>query len=134
MPLTVSLTIMVAITAFIIGLLVLLVGVLLGWRDSIRRSDELFQDLISGIRPELGAHVGDVGALLADHENRRAAEQTRLRENLDAMRADLEWLTGERMIEQAIQMCRDGHSAKEVSHQTGLAPEAVRTLNLLRAH
>jgi hypothetical protein len=50
------------------------------------------------------------------------------------MRADLEWLTGERMIEQAIQMCRDGYSSREVSQETGLAPEAVRTLNMLRAH
>jgi len=133
MPLTLTLPVLVALTAFVIGLAVLVVGVLLGWRDSIRRSDALFQDMISGQR-DPAADPAAFGALLAEHDDRRAAEHLRLRESLDAMRADLEWLTGERMIEQAIQMCRDGYSTRDVSAETGLAQDTVRTLNLLRAH
>jgi len=134
MPLTISLVVLVAITAFVAGLVVLVIGILLGWRDSMRRSDQLFQDLSSAFRPAISAHSSELNALLAAHESQRRAEHAKLRDDISAMRADLEWLAGERMIEQAIQMCRDGHSTSEVSRETGLPQETVRTLTLLRAH
>jgi hypothetical protein len=134
MPLSPSFVVLVAITAFVAGLVVLVVGILLGWRDSMRRSDELFQDLIRGFRPELGAQSDALGALIATQDSQRRAEHAALRDSLDTMRADLEWLTGERMIEQAIQMCRDGQSTGDISRQTGLTHETVHTLNMLRAH
>ena len=49
-----------------------------------------------------------------------------------ALKADVEWLTGERMIETAINLARSGQSPAEVSANTGLSEDAARTIALFR--
>jgi hypothetical protein len=49
-----------------------------------------------------------------------------------ALRADVEWLTGERMIETAINLARTGQSPAEVAANTGLSEDAARTIALFR--
>lgn len=49
-----------------------------------------------------------------------------------ALKADVEWLTGERMIETAINLARSGQTPAEVSATTGLSEDAARTIALFR--
>ncbi len=66
-----------------------------------------------------------------------ASQQTRLedmRHELTSVKSDLEWLTGERMIEQAVSMARDGMSAEEISADLGLALDAAQTISVMRRH
>ena len=57
-----------------------------------------------------------------------------LRSELSSMKADIEWLAGERMIEQAISMAREGMDPGEISADTGLSFEAAHTIAALRRH
>lgn len=134
MPLTFSLPVLLAMTALIAGLVLLLVGVVMGWREVVRQSATMRQDLIAQMDPALTDHARRIETLLAVHHAQRQTEDEAMRQDLSAIRADLEWLAGERMIEQALSMFREGVSVKDVSAELGLPIETVRTLNLLRAH
>lgn len=57
-----------------------------------------------------------------------------LRDELAALKADIEWLAGERMVEQAIALARTGLGPDEISLETGLSADAVRTISLFRRH
>ena len=65
------------------------------------------------------------------------AQQARfdaLRSDISSVRAELDWLTGEQMIEQAITMARNGVTAEEISAELGLSQEAAETLQAMRVH
>jgi len=134
MPVTLNMPVFLALTALIAGLVLLLIGVLLGWREVVRQSAAMRQDLIAQMTPEFAAHTRQIETLLSAHQAQRQTEDDAMRQDLSAIRADLEWLAGERMIEQALTMFREGVSVSEVSQELGLPVETVRTLNLLRAH
>lgn len=82
----------------------------------------------------LALRIELLGDQLASQEQLRRDEATALQDNLTALRCDVEWLTSERMIEQAIAMCREGAPNHEISDKLGLGPDAIRTIRLLRAH
>ena len=65
------------------------------------------------------------------------AQQARfdaLRSDISSVRAEIDWLTGEQMIEQAITMARNGVTAEEISAELGLSQEAAETLQAMRVH
>jgi hypothetical protein len=134
MPVTFTLPVVLALTALMAGLVLLLIGILMGWREVVRQSAAMRQDLIAQMAPEFAAHTRQIETLLSTHQAQRQTEDEAVRQDLSAIRADLEWLAGERMIEQALSMFREGVSVTEVSQELGLPVETVRTLNLLRAH
>jgi pilus assembly protein TadC len=134
MPVTLTSPVLLALTALIAGMVLLLIGVLLGWREVVRQSATMRQELIAQMSPEFTAHTRQIETLLSAHHALRQSEDEAVRQDLSAIRADLEWLAGERMIEQALTMFREGVSVKDVSQELGLPVETVRTLNLLRAH
>lgn len=57
-----------------------------------------------------------------------------MRSELTSVKSDVEWLTGERMIEQAVSMARDGMSAEDISADLGLSLEAAQTISVIRRH
>lgn len=67
-------------------------------------------------------------------EGGQEAALGRLESQVDAMRADLEWLAGERMIEQASTMLRKGLPPEKISEDLGLSLDAARTIALFRSH
>lgn len=125
---TFSLTLvgLLVLTALCGGLIVALVGVLLGWRNAVQAPVHNAHDVI--------AAVARFENLLAHDQKHAQAARAALHQDLAAIRADLEWLSGERMIEQALTMFRDGKSDRDVSAELGLPLDTVRSLNLLRAH
>ena len=119
-----------ALSALVLGLVLLAVGALLGWRDANRRlaaETRDAADMVAGLGQRLEQ-------ALAAQDARRSDEHRRLSDDLSAMRAEVDWLAGERMIEQAAQMCRDGVPAARIGEDLGLSQDTVRTIALLRAH
>lgn len=98
---------------------------------------------------ESGAETGDahadIAALIRGGEERllamvaklEAGQQERLdglKSEISAVKAEIDWLTGEHMIEQAINMAREGISAEEISADLGLSFDAANTITTMRRH
>ena len=130
---SISLPVLIVLSVVVIGLTLLSVATLLAWRDALQRLGRPVVDPVATVPPEVGALLARVERRLADAQD-CSAELARMHQTLLQMRADVEWLAGERMIEQAIEMCRAGLSNESISADLGLHPADVRTLRLLRAH
>lgn len=130
---SISLPVLIVLSVVVIGLTLLSVATLLAWRDALQRLGRPVVDPVATVPPEVGALLARVERRLADAQD-CSAEMARMHQTLLQMRADVEWLAGERMIEQAIEMCRAGLSNESISADLGLHPADVRTLRLLRAH
>lgn len=123
------------ITGLAGGLLLLAAGVILALADFGRR--------LAALRAEV-APLSDLPARLDEAlrrlEEAGAAGQERdamlaaMAADLSATRAEVEWIGGERMIETAVQMCREGQAHAKISEDLGLSLDSVRTIALLRAH
>jgi hypothetical protein len=50
------------------------------------------------------------------------------------MRSDIQWLTSERMIDQAINMAREGESGSEIARQTGISADELVAMQAFRRH
>jgi len=113
--------------------------------------------VLAGLALALGILVGRAMALRArpaaaglsdgvvaaiDQIERRVSVQTRaqgvaieqFRSDLAALRGELYWLAGDQVLDQAIQMCRDGLPLDEIGTETGLPEDTLRALRLLRCH
>jgi hypothetical protein len=134
MSLYLTIPILLFLSVFVVGLIFLTTGALLSWRDAAQRFGDNSPDVQSLLLPDIGMIVERIETRLSAQDRERCAQMELLRQDLAHMRADVEWLAGERMIEQAIEMCREGHSNERVSADLGLQPESVRTLKLLRTH
>lgn len=53
---------------------------------------------------------------------------------LRQIRAEVEWLSGERMIDQAVNLARDGLDASFISRETGLTMDDAETISRFRRH
>ena len=75
-----------------------------------------------------------VAALLQDHERRLTDAFAHVREDLSGLKSDVEWLAGERMIEQAIALAQTGSDADEIGQELGLSRDQAATIALFRKH
>ncbi len=85
-------------------------------------------------------------ALVADHLAARVegmlTAQTRaqadalaeLKAEILGLKSDVEWLAGERMIEQAIAMAQSGIEAEEIGRELGMTRDAAETIVAFRRH
>jgi len=70
------------------------------------------------------------------------AEQTRaqsdalasLRADIQHLKSDVEWLAGERMIEQAIALAQSGAEPEDIGRELGLTRDAAETITTFRKH
>lgn len=79
-----------------------------------------------------------IDARLAEFSSQSARSTSdameRIHSDIQSLQTDMEWLAGERMIEQAIEMARIGHSASEISTDLGMPLEAANTITKYRRH
>lgn len=75
-----------------------------------------------------------VAALLQDHERRLTDAFSHVREDLSGLKSDVEWLAGERMIDQAIALAQTGSDAEEIGQELGLSRDQAATIALFRKH
>lgn len=78
--------------------------------------------------------IGRVEGLLAQQSQRQAEVLEDLKTDLRGLKSDVEWLAGERMIEQAISMAQNGLAAEEIGAELGLSRDAVETIATFRRH
>lgn len=131
-------------TAIIFALSVAGLGlIVLGWRARRRAAraallatvaEEAQDDsLIAPVDPvETITQV--VAAMLHDHERRMTEAFAQVREDVAGLKSDVEWLAGERMIEQAIALAQTGSDADEIGQELGLSRDQAATIALFRKH
>lgn len=88
----------------------------------------------------------EVAAALAARMEGLIAEQTRrqadvltvalagLKADIQHLKSDVEWLAGERMIEQAIQMAQSGLEPDDIGRELGLTRDTATTIATFRKH
>lgn len=97
--------------------------------------------------PEAGlVSAPEVVAALAARVEGLFAEQTRrqadmltvalagLKADIQHLKSDVEWLAGERMIEQAIQLAQSGQQPDDIGRELGLSRDAAETIAAFRKH
>lgn len=65
---------------------------------------------------------------------RQAEALTEALEELRQIRSEVEWLSGERMIDQAVNLARDGLEPSIISKETGLSLDDAATISRFRRH
>jgi hypothetical protein len=123
------------ITGLVGGFLLLAGGVILSLVDFGRR--------IAAMRAEVGT-LSDLVSRMDEAVMRleraetpgqdRDAMLAAIAADLAATRAEVEWIGGDRMIEAAVRMCREGHAHAKISEDLGLSLDSVRAIALLRTH
>lgn len=122
----------VAVGALAAGLVAIAVGI---WRLVAQRQaaaandgqDTRIADLIKEGEERLTAMVAMMDAT-------QQVRLDNLKHEIATVKSDIDWLTGERMIEQAIMMARDGVPADEISADLGLSFDAAQTISVMRRH
>lgn len=72
--------------------------------------------------------------LIADLDLRHGTALDGLSQSMNALAASIEWLAGERMIEQAIAMAQSGSGAEAISEEMGMSLDDARTILHFRQH
>jgi hypothetical protein len=93
----------------------------------------------AGAAPDLTPELAEVlsqriETLLGDHERRLTEAFASVREDLTGLKSDVEWLAGERMIEQAIALAQTGSDPDEIGQELGLSRDAAATISMFRKH
>lgn len=122
----------------------LLAGVSLLWSGLRLRGR---QRLVAAALPVAPVAVdGDGAAHMADHVVARVegllTAQTQaqadaladLKAEILGLKSDVEWLAGERMIEQAIALAQSGIEAEEIGRELGMSRDAAETIVAFRRH
>ncbi|MCE6961939.1 hypothetical protein LAZ40_23150 [Cereibacter sphaeroides] len=71
---------------------------------------------------------------LHDMDWRHATALDRISATTDSLQADLDWLTGERMIDQAIALARRGEEPETIAAEVGLDLDEAKAVARLRRH
>lgn len=122
----------------------LLAGVSLVWSGLRLRGR---QRLVAAPAPVVPVAVdGDGAAHMAEHVAARVegllTAQTQaqadaladLKAEILGLKSDVEWLAGERMIEQAIALAQSGIEAEEIGRELGMSRDAAETIVAFRRH
>lgn len=115
--------------------------IIFGWRAKRTAADAPALDAVA-TEPEVTADPIDqveaislrVASLLQDHERRLTDAFSHVREDLSGLKSDVEWLAGERMIDQAIALAQTGSDAEEIGQELGLSRDQAATIALFRKH
>jgi broad specificity phosphatase PhoE len=100
-------------------------------------ADEVEATLVSA--PEVAAAVAArMEGLIAEQTRRQADVLTvalaGLKADIQHLKSDVEWLAGERMIEQAIHMAQTGLQPDDIGRELGMTRETAETIAAFRKH
>ncbi len=133
-------TLMAGVTLVTLGL----------WRMRQREETEAAGDAadadVSAEAEAMLVSAPEVAAAVAARMEGLIAEQTRrqadvltvalagLKADIQHLKSDVEWLAGERMIEQAIQMAQTGLQPDDIGRELGMTRETAETIAAFRKH
>lgn len=78
--------------------------------------------------------VARVEGLIAEQTRQQGDALASLRADIQHLKSDVEWLAGERMIEQAIALAQSGVEPDEIGRELGLTRETAETIAVFRKH
>ena len=85
-----------------------------------------------------GAFAARLEAIMAEQTARQSEALSDalagLKSDIQDLKSDVEWLAGERMIEQAITLAQTGLEADEIGRELGLTRETAETIRMFRRH
>lgn len=85
-----------------------------------------------------GAFAARLEAIMAEQTARQSEALSDalagLKSDIQHLKSDVEWLAGERMIEQAITLAQTGLEADEIGRELGLTRETAETIRMFRRH
>lgn len=87
--------------------------------------------LPSAVADELAARVEGI---ITEQSRRQGDVLAGLRADIQHLKSDVEWLAGERMIEQAIALAQTGMEPDEIGRELGLTRDAAETITAFRKH
>lgn len=99
-----------------------------------RRRAALAAAAPSPLEAQLAALEQRLSDRLHDMDWRHATALDRISATTDSLQADLDWLTGERMIDQAIALARRGEDPETIAAEVGLDPDEAKAVARLRRH
>ena len=107
--------------------------IILGWRARRAAPEPALPEATAAPDPAemISARIE---ALLHDHERRLTEAFADVREDLSGLKSDVEWLAGERMIEQAIALAQTGSDPDEIGQELGLSRDQAATIAMFRKH
>lgn len=122
----------------------LLAGVCLVWLGLRRKLRPVAVAGVATVAPapsegEGAAHMADhvvarVEGLLSAQTQAQADALADLKAEILGLKSDVEWLAGERMIEQAIALAQNGIDAEEIGRELGMSRDAAETIVAFRRH
>lgn len=124
----------ILISVMAVAILALAAGLLLSWKELSRQNRANHRETLDGILSLLNASSTKTEALLASYASAQATGQQEITRHVETIQSDVEWLAGERMIEQALELVRDNMPVSQISKETGLSHDKIRTLASFRAH
>ncbi len=83
------------------------------------------------VAEELAARVE---GMIAEQTRRQGDALASLKADIQHLKSDVEWLAGERMIEQAITLAQTGMDPDEIGRELGLTRDAAETIAVFRKH
>lgn len=122
------------ISVMVVAILALAAGMFLSWREMQRRNRVDLDASVGMMINVLGENHSRIEELLQTHARTHSAGQQDIARNVETIQSDVEWMAGERMIEQAMALVRENMPVTQISRETGLSPEKIRTLAAFRAH
>lgn len=80
---------------------------------------------------EIEARLDGLAERLEGHQT---TMMNRLHDDIRGLQSDMDWLAGERMIEEAIAMAHAGQQPAAISNELGLSMDAAETITRFRKH
>lgn len=93
--------------------------------------DGLADGLAVPVAEEVAARVE---GMIAEQTRAQSDALASLRADIQHLKSDVEWLAGERMIEQAIALAQSGAEPEDIGRELGLTRDAAETITTFRKH
>jgi hypothetical protein len=124
----------VLISGAAVAVLLLAVGMLRSWRALQVQNRAQLETAQAQILHAMNDNHSRLTALIERHATSHQSSQNDIVRNVEAIQADLEWMAGEKMIEQAMDLVRENMPVSQIAQETGLSADKIRTITAFRTH
>lgn len=122
------------ISVLVVAIMALAAGLILSWRELRRQQRSDLEVALACLHRELNVSQTRTEALLLREAEARVAEHEEISRHVETIQSDVEWIAGEKMIEQVMTLVRENMPVSQISRETGLSHEKITTLATFRTH
>lgn len=124
----------ILISVLIIAIMALAAGLVLSWRELKHQQRSDFEGAFACLNRELNESQARIEAMLLREAEARLVEHEEISRHVETIQSDVEWIAGEKMIEQVMTLVRENMPVSQISRETGLSHEKITTLATFRTH